>query len=291
MKYVIVDDEKIILRGMERTVREAVGQDATIFTCGTVSEALKTVKEQQPYVLFSDIDMPGMNGLELSKEVHSVSAKTHIIFVTGHPTYSLSAWNTAAEGFLLKPASAEDIREILDKVKEHETNLMEELLPPEMQALFQPVEPDKWSGGKVVNRVNIDIVCFGNFEIYYRKKPLHFTRKKSKEMFAYLVDRKGSAVSADEIRAILWEEEEDSDEKKSYIRVLANDIRKTFDSLGEKEILINNQNSYQIDTTKIHCDYYDYLNNDKKAEKQFMNEYMSQYSWAEVTLGNLLDKS
>lgn len=290
MKYVILDDEKIILRGMERTVREAVGKDAEIFTCNTVTEALKVVKEQKPYVLFSDIDMPTMNGLELSKEVHAVSPKTHIIYVTGHPTYSLSAWNTIAEGFLLKPVTVEDIQDILNKVKEHGVNLMEELLPPEMQKLFSNPNAEGKAGNGKENPVSIDIVCFGNFEIFYQKKPIHFTRKKSKEMFAYLVDRKGSAVSADELRAILWEEEEDCEEKKSYIRVLANDIRKTFDGLGEKEILINNQNSYQIDISRIHCDYYDYLNSDKKAEKKFMNEYMSQYSWAELTLGNLMDK-
>lgn len=291
MKYVIVDDEKIILRGMERTIKEAVEEDAVIFTCGKVSEALKVIEEQKPYVLFSDIDMPGMNGLELSKAVHEVSPKTHIIFVTGHPSYSLSAWNTAAEGFLLKPVSADDIKDIMKKVKEHETNLVSELLPQELQNLFRPNPSINQNVEKTVEQANIDIVCFGNFEIFYRKKPLHFTRKKSKEMFAYLVDRRGSAVSADEIRSILWEEEEDSVEKKGYIRVLANDIRKTFDNLGEKDILINNQNSYQIDISKIHCDYYDYLKNDKYAQKKFMNEYMSQYSWAEVTLGNLMDKN
>jgi two-component SAPR family response regulator len=134
-------------------------------------------------------------------------------------------------------------------------------------------------------------MCFGNFELTYKGKPIRFSRKKSKEMLAYLIDRRGAMITTDEIRSILWEEEDDKEEKKGYVRVLANDIRKGFETIGADDILINNQNGYGVDVSKISCDYYDFRAKKPNTERLFQGEYMSQYSWAENTLGRLLNKA
>ena len=131
-------------------------------------------------------------------------------------------------------------------------------------------------------------MCFGNFEITYRGKPIHFARKKSKEMLAYLIDRRGAMISTDEIRTILWEEDADTEEKKGYVRVLANDIRRGFEALDTENILINGQDCYSVDVSRISCDYFDFMEQKPTAMKAFQNEYMAQYSWAEATLGRLL---
>ena len=95
-------------------------------------------------------------------------------------------------------------------------------------------------------------------------------------------------ISTEQIRAILWEEDVDTEEKHGYVRVLANDIRKAFANLGVESILINEQNSYRVDISRISCDYYDFLEGDKHARRTFHDEYMSQYFWAESTLGRLI---
>lgn len=53
--------------------------------------------------------------------------------------------------------------------------------------------------------------------------------------------------------------------------------------------LVKNWNSWSLDTNKVTCDYYDFLNKDSKAVSTFLGEYMAQYSWAEKTAGRLND--
>ena len=148
----------------------------------------------------------------------------------------------------------------------------------------------------------LKVQCFGNFEVFdMQNKPLKFARKKSKELFAYMIDRSGALIDIDQIRTILWEESEDLDVKKSYTRTLLADIRKTLAAAGCQDALINRRNDYGLEMSKISCDYFDFLyavkhpaTDDEKQKSAnraaialFNGEYMSQYSWAEGTLGLL----
>ena len=87
----------------------------------------------------------------------------------------------------------------------------------------------------------------------------------------------------------LWEEDGDTEEKKGYVRVLANDIRKGLDAVGVSGFLRNDVDCYGIDESMISCDYLDFMRGDRKARKLFHEEYMVQYSWAEGTLAGLMD--
>lgn len=279
MNYLLVDDEEIILKGMEWTLKEVIGDEpGEIVLAGDPYEALDQLRKHKIDIVFCDVDMPGMNGLRLAEEMKKISPDTQLIFATGYAHYSLDAWNTIAKAFILKPVGAEDIRKALDKV-----TLSKEKEEAVKKAAVADDRRQK-AGGK-----DITVMCFGNFDLMYNGQHVHFSRKKSKEMLAYLIDRKGAMVSTDEIRAILWEEEDDSEEKKGYVRVLANDIRRSFESLGITDVIINNQNSYAIDKSRIACDYYDMLDNVPGARDKFAGEYMNQFSWAEMTLGHLLE--
>ena len=58
--------------------------------------------------------------------------------------------------------------------------------------------------------------------------------------------------------------------------------------MGAEDVIVKAWNSCGIDTSKVECDYYDYLKGDNYALNSFQGEYMSQYSWAEMTLGELI---
>lgn len=103
MNYLIVDDEVILLRDMERLAREVLPEDSQIYTADNWKSALHLVEQYKPYVVFLDVDMPEMNGLQISGRIEEISPKSNIIFVTGFPEYSLDAWNTNASDFLVKP--------------------------------------------------------------------------------------------------------------------------------------------------------------------------------------------
>lgn len=273
MKYLLVDDEALILEGMKMTVESIVQETDEIFTASNPYEAIEIAEREQIDVAFCDVDMPGMNGLKLAERLHEISQDASIIFATGYAHYSLDAWNTAAEAFILKPVGEEDVRNALDKVMSRKA----------------PKKHDVTVESKEEPSQVIEAVCFGNFELMYQQKPIHFVRKRSKEMLAYLIDRQGAMVTTNEIRSILWEEELDSEEKSGYVRVLANDIRKAFDRIGVESILLNEKNNYSVDLSRIHADYLDFMKGEENAKRTFQGEYMAQYSWAEATLGRLLN--
>ena len=120
----------------------------------------------------------------------------------------------------------------------------------------------------------LQIKCFGNFELFFQAKPLRFSYSKSKELFAYLVDREGSAININELNAVLWEEDH-----KSYLRNLIADIQKTLKSVGCADVFVKSHNGYSIDVDKVDCDAYEYKKGNPSAIRMYRGEYMIQYSW------------
>ena len=77
-------------------------------------------------------------------------------------------------------------------------------------------------------------------------------------------------------------------QQKAYLRKLTEDLVKTLDKCDASDVLIKSRNKYAIDVSRVNCDYYRYLENDPNAVRLFNGEYMTQYTWGESTLGNLM---
>ena len=151
----------------------------------------------------------------------------------------------------MKPISAEDVQTEIDNIKG--LRQKEKLL--------------------VVN-------CFGNFEVYAKDEKLMFKRLKTKELFAFLVDRKGSGMTAKQICAVLFPDDMDDTKNASYLRQLVMDLKNTLKAVGAESVLRHETPCYRVDTSLIQCDYLSYL---ETGKPEFYGEYMMQYSWAEET--------
>ena len=134
-----------------------------------------------PDVAFLDIEMPGMTGLELALQMKKTCPNLNIIFVTGYSSYALEAIEMHSSGYIMKPATKDKIKTELDNLR-------------------SPIEPTIEKKER-----NIQVHCFGNFEILLDGKPVPFHRSKAKELLAYLVDRKGAGIERAELAAALWE--------------------------------------------------------------------------------------
>lgn len=131
--------------------------------------------------------------------------------------------------------------------------------------------------------VGIKIQCFGNFEIFVGGRALAFKRSKSKELLAYLVDRNGATCTNGEMLAVLWEDKPDSASLHSHLRNLIFDLSHTLEDAGVTGLLIRGRSTLALDTSKVDCDYYNFLRGSRSATNSYRGEYMTQYSWAEVT--------
>ena len=129
----------------------------------------------------------------------------------------------------------------------------------------------------------VKIQCFGNFEIFVNGRTLAFKRSKSKELLAYLVDRNGVTCTNGEMLAVLWEDKPDTASLHSHLRNLIFDLSHALEDAGVTGLLIRGRSTLAIDTGKVDCDYYNFLKGDRSAINSYRGEYMTQYSWAEVT--------
>src|SRR5450432_4111073 len=82
------------------------------------SAALAAAQKKPPDVLFLDIDMPGMNGLQLREQLMHIPA---CIFITSYPDYALESFEMAAFDFLVKPFTHHRFQRSMERLKEYFT--------------------------------------------------------------------------------------------------------------------------------------------------------------------------
>ena len=105
--------------------------------------------------------------------------------------------------------------------------------------------------------------------------PLKFERSKTKELFAYLVDRKGAASNTGELCAVLWEDKPDSVSLRNQLRTLLSDLSRSLKSVQAEDILIKNRNHFAVATDKMDCDFYSFLQKEAAAVNHYTGESVS----------------
>lgn len=256
MIAIAVDDEVLMLGALVAAIK-ASPDIAELFDFSSCEEALEFVKGNSADIAFLDINMRGMGGLVLAEKIVSLCPDCKIVFCTGYEKYAIPAFKLHASGYLMKPVSARDVQAEIDNIKHV-------------------------SG----NQKPLEVKCFGHFEVYAKGQKLIFKRSKTKELFAFLVDRNGAGVSVAEICVALWENDEEH-KKHNYIHQLFRDLRQALENAGMEDVFERNNYLYSINPAKIDCDYFSYL---KTGKPEFFGEYMTQYSWAEGTCGLLLER-
>ena len=124
MKVMIVDDEKLAISRLKRLLNENKIEDITEFNDPV--DALKEIVKTKFDVVFLDISMPNISGLELADSILSLEPKTFIVFQTAHEEFALEAFKKGGVGYLVKPIQSEDIKAILEKINNFKTTTSEE---------------------------------------------------------------------------------------------------------------------------------------------------------------------
>ncbi len=257
-----IDDEPALLAELHDAIAEAE-PSAEIRDFETAPDVLAALDggSGMPDVVFSDIQLPGMDGLSLAVQIKKQAPKAKIVFVTAYSQYAIEAYKRHINGYVMKPAAPEKIREELDA-----------LALPDAAAV---------PAGK------LRVQCFGHFEVFWRGEPVIFQRRQSKELLAFLIDRGGRACTAEEIAAALWEDNGDMKAAKARIRLIIHDLRAALKEIGMEDILLREHRQLAVRREMLDCDYYRMLAGDMRAVNAFHGQYMIDYSWAELTNGRL----
>ena len=210
-----------------------------------------------------DIEMPGMNGVELAKELRTIYPKIIVVFVSAYNNYLEEFIKIHADYYLLKPYTQEDIEDVFARAK----------------LLLKRQEK------------RVRIVTFGQFDVFIDGKPATFNGKKIKELFALLVDKKGQPLKTEEAFHCLWEGEDYNNDSASKYRKLWSRLQDYLAEMNLTDLLVIDKTggSKSLNIDLVECDYFKFLDGDPVVIKNFTYTYMSDYWWGEETLANLTE--
>lgn len=121
MNLLIADDENLELKVLEKTVKKHFVDELEIFVAGNGRKASQICDEVKPDIALLDIEMPGMNGIELAKYIKEKYAECIIIFITAYDRfdYAIEAMHIKAFDYLLKPWKEERLCELINTAIEN----------------------------------------------------------------------------------------------------------------------------------------------------------------------------
>lgn len=253
MKVLCLDDEKIILAGLVANCKK-IEKITDVIGFNRIKDLMEYLENDTADVIFLDINMPDMNGIDIAKWLKDNHPEINVVFTTGYSEYTNQAIRANAKGYLLKPITKDMIEEQINYFLED-------------------------------NEVNKRIIVstFGNFDIKVDGASLN-PSAKAKEALAYLIDRAGAAVSRKEIAAIIYEDDSYSRTIQSYITKIFAELKTVLEDKKIADLVLIDHNSYAINTKVFICDSYEYLNGNPKFKNAYHGEYMMQYYWGDTEL-------
>ena len=139
----IVDDEIWIIIGLKKMIEKSGLPFQVIGEANNGVSALEEIEEKKPDVLFTDIRMPGYNGLELMGRLNEANLDMKVIFISGYADfeYAQSAVRLGAFDYLLKPIDQDMLNHVLERIvasdgKIHDNGQDEEVPPSTIKMIL-----------------------------------------------------------------------------------------------------------------------------------------------------------
>lgn len=223
MKVVLVDDEQLAIDVLEILL----GKIEDIEVVGTFTNPLFLLDELDRLdvdVLFLDMEMGSLHGLEIAEKIMTHYPQIDIVFVTAHPQFAVEAFEVNAIDYLLKPVSSDRLEKALEKLKGK-------------QFVHQQNKEANVLTGK-----HPFAQTMGTFHLLdHQKNEVKWRTRKAKELFAYLFHHKGKSVSRDHIIDDLWGDIAE-DRATTIMHTTVYQLRKVIRSLGyENPVTLTNE--------------------------------------------------
>lgn len=173
MDVLIVDDDQPTGLYLQHIISKIPGIDVqAVVTSG--EEAIRFTRKQKPQVIFLDIDMPGMSGLEVARTLTDLYSDLIVIFATAYPNYALEAFEVYSFDYILKPFDEDRIRKTLTKVssalkgRSSAATSGTEVIPVQSQGRTYLLNPDEilyiesWRTNVLIKTIRCELFIKGN---------------------------------------------------------------------------------------------------------------------------------
>ncbi|GAB6926864.1 response regulator [Paenibacillus sp. JCM 10914] len=280
MKVILVDDEPLALKYLEQQLLKL---DTIPIDCiGTYSspyEGRQAILHQDVDIVFLDISLPELNGIELAEQLLEQKPQLGIVFVTGHQEYAVTAFELNAVDYIVKPVQLDRLAKTMERLRGRIT------VKPETQA----------AGHRKIHmtmfrQVMVQLHEGGQYTL------LHWRTARAQETFIYLLQHRGHLVRKYALIDMLWPDY-DMDKAFPQLYTAIYHIRKTLEPYGHRFQITNTTEGYILNVENVVLDIEDWerwfttnttimpSNIDRHHEvmKLYTGDYLQEYDywWAE----------
>lgn len=162
-RAIVVEDEELLRSQLEELLAEAWPELDIVASLEDGESGLEALQQHRPEVMFLDIEMPGMTGLELARQA---SGRCHVVFVTAYTQYAVAAFDAGAVDYVLKPFDGQRVALAVSRVRErlHRRPAPLESVLTELAAQVARARPYlRWitvSRGAAVRLVTVDEIAY-----------------------------------------------------------------------------------------------------------------------------------
>ncbi|MEK4663660.1 response regulator [Priestia sp. FSL H7-0729] len=186
MKVILVDDERLALIGLQKSLEKEVSDIDIIATYMNPTEAIAGIVEHSPDVVFLDIHMPEMDGMDLGRQIQVATPGTEIIFVTSYDQYAVHAFELQALDYVMKPIQKERLKQTVSRVRE------------KLSVKREQRSKD----------TNVPLICcFNQIQFKLPGQDIQVAKwrtSKAQELFAYLLHHRNQVIHRSVLLELLW---------------------------------------------------------------------------------------
>ncbi|XOK61139.1 response regulator [Paenibacillus elgii] len=238
MKAILVDDEHLALIGLKKAIEREANEVEIVATYSDSTEVVAGVLAHRPAVVFLDIHMPDINGLNLGKQIQAAVPGTEIVFVTGYDQYAVQAFELYALDYIMKPLQKERLRQTILRIKE--------------KLAIRGTR-------KTQDTTSPIICCFNQLQFKLPgldAQSVKWRTSKAQELFAYLLHHRDRTINRSVLLELLWPE---LDEAKAaqHLYTTIYHVRQTLKNSNMDTVSINSGNleaGYKLDLGEARVD-------------------------------------
>ncbi|MGG4108473.1 response regulator [Paenibacillus lautus] len=281
MKVILVDDEPLALKYLERQLLKL--DTMSIDVIGTYTnpfEGRDEILTRDVDIVFLDISLPELNGIELAEQLLEQKPHLCIVFVTGYHEYAVTAFELNAVDYIVKPVQLDRVAKTMERLRSRIASRPEEVMES--------------------NR-NIRMTMFRQVMIEHPNEQgqfalLHWRTTRAQEIFIYLLQHRGQLVRKSALIDMLWPEF-DMDKAYPQLYTAIYHIRKTLEPYDTRFQITNTTEGYVLNMEGVQLDIEEWenwfkLNPSVSAElierhidmmKLYTGDYLQEYDywWAE----------
>lgn len=237
LRAMLIDDEQPALDLLEKLLATS-GHIEVVGTFTVADEAVNRLRQENVDIVFLDIEMPGMSGIEAAEQMVAIDPGIDVVFVTAYNHYANEAFELNAIDYVLKPTTAGRLGKTVERIVSRRRTDKRDRSPAPAKA------------------GTAGFACFGRFEWICDETSsaaLKWRTTKERELMAYLVHHRNTFVPKEKILEDLWANA-NPDQATAFLHTCVYSIRKKLRSFGGKPMLEFKNNGYHLDTGELYCD-------------------------------------